>query len=351
MYNLSNLKPKFKNFLRAENISPVSLRNYLSDVRHFLGWFVSTIEKDALINFEELIKSISPLIVERYKNEHIKSGLPNKTINRRLSALRKFFLFCQKEALIKQNPAIPVKNISLVKHTSNKRSKNIPKEDSSVEKDKLRLKEQIKPLQRIESDSWVRILFKPSRIIFLLIIFIFSILTIFFSNIFKRPKYQIATVNATQANKRYLAFNGRLADSLGNPITNKTDVTFRLYNGPLGGEALYTSSCTGQNGAINPGVDGNLDILIGSDCDGNPIPANLFSDNPNVYLGITILADSEMKPRQHIPNVGYAQNTDTIGGLSIGNQTSAIPHRHRGERPQRRAGRHDSRPERRGRQR
>src|SRR3989344_9210507 len=41
MYNLSNLEPKFKNFLLAENISVISIRNYLSDVRHFFGWLIA----------------------------------------------------------------------------------------------------------------------------------------------------------------------------------------------------------------------------------------------------------------------------------------------------------------------
>ena len=316
MYNLSNLEPRFKSFLRAENISAVTLRNYLSDVRHFLGWLITTIKKDRKINFVETIESISPQIVEKYKNDHIKAALPIKTINRRLSALRKFFLFCQKEALIEQNPAKRVNNIPLVK-----------KVEKSQKQDAIQKIEQPQELQaKIKAKSWTRILFKPSRILFFLTAFIFSLLAIFFGNIFKTPKYEITTVDATQANKRYLAFNARLADSLGNPITNKTDVTFRLYNTPRGGDPLYTSSCIGQNGAINPRVDGDIDILIGSDCEGNPIPANLFSDNPNVYLGIAISGDSEMMPRQHIPNLGYAQEADTIGGLTVGNEISTIPY-------------------------
>ena len=115
MYNLYNLEPKFRNFLHAENISSVSLRNYLSDLRHFIGWLVTSNKYQKNTNLAENISSLNPDIIEEYKDRHIKSGLPHKTINRRLSALRKFFLFCQKEGLITSNPAKAVNNISLLK--------------------------------------------------------------------------------------------------------------------------------------------------------------------------------------------------------------------------------------------
>ena len=81
MYNLSNLEPKFKNFLHAENISSVSLRNYLSDSRHFLGWLVSKGKFDERSNLEQNISYLTPNVIEEYKNDHIASALPSKTIN------------------------------------------------------------------------------------------------------------------------------------------------------------------------------------------------------------------------------------------------------------------------------
>jgi hypothetical protein len=39
-YNFYNLEASFKNFLLAGNKLPVTIKNYLSDLRHFLGWFI-----------------------------------------------------------------------------------------------------------------------------------------------------------------------------------------------------------------------------------------------------------------------------------------------------------------------
>ena len=132
MYNLYNLEPKFKNFLHAENISSVSLRNYLSDLRHFIGWLATSNKYQENNSLAENISSLNSEIIEEYKDRHIKSGLPHKTINRRLSALRKFFLFCQKEGLLKENPAKKVSNVSLVKKSQiKKKSEKIHNENEA----------------------------------------------------------------------------------------------------------------------------------------------------------------------------------------------------------------------------
>ena len=86
MYNLYNLEPKFKSFLLAVNISAISLRNYLSDIRHFFGWLVSTEKyQNNGSSIEDNIKALNRGLIEEYRNYH-RSSLPVKTINRRLSA-------------------------------------------------------------------------------------------------------------------------------------------------------------------------------------------------------------------------------------------------------------------------
>src|SRR3989344_9673421 len=95
MYNLSNLEPGFKNFLLAENISSVTLRNYMSDFRHFRGWVLSREDVNESSNMNTNLNLLDSKIIEEYKNHHVESALPSKTINRRLSTLRKFILFCQ----------------------------------------------------------------------------------------------------------------------------------------------------------------------------------------------------------------------------------------------------------------
>jgi len=119
---------------------------------------------------------------------------------------------------------------------------------------------------------------------------------------------------------RVLSFQGRLTDSLGNPITTSTNVQFKLYNVSTGGTPLYTAGpCS-----IVPDQDGIFSVLIGSQC-GAEIPHSVFTENPNVYLGVTVGADSEMTPRQPIANVGYAINAETLQGFPPGTSTSNIP--------------------------
>ncbi len=313
MYNLSNLEPKFKNFLRAENISNVSLRNYLSDIRHFIGWIVKQSNYDQSQDLEQNLSKVNAKLIEEYKNDHIKSALPKKTTNRRLSALRKFFLFCQKEALLDNNPAKQVSNITM--------GKNINK----LIKQEV-VKNEMPKKNNTTTDSNVLFSFKKLHVIlFSTLLIVVPLLTFLLKNL-KTKVIHIPVLASEQTGKRLLVFTGKVRDSLGNVITTKTDVIFSLYNQPDGGKPLYTSSCLGETGAITPDVNGNVRIVIGSDCDGKAIPSKLLSENPNIYLGITVSSDAEMKPRQKIPNVGYATDSDTVEGFSLGNNELTVPY-------------------------
>ena len=126
-------------------------------------------------------------------------------------------------------------------------------------------------------------------------------------------------INLTRGG-RVLSFQGRLTDSLGNPITTATNVQFKLYDVATGGTPLYTAGpCS-----TTPDQDGIFSTLIGQSC-GSEIPNSIFTENSNVYLGVTVGADSEMTPRQPIANVGYAINAETLQGFPPGTGTSNIP--------------------------
>ncbi len=107
-YNLNNFEASFRQYLVAENHSPVSIKNYLSDLRHFVGWM----DKEFRIqNLEFRIENISTSVIEAYKTYLSDNQIPLKTINRRLSTLRKFCSFCISQGWMKENPAKQVKNI------------------------------------------------------------------------------------------------------------------------------------------------------------------------------------------------------------------------------------------------
>jgi site-specific recombinase XerD len=111
-YNPYNFEASFRIYLLSGNVSSVTLKNYLSDLRHFAGW-LTTVQKHctSFDNLEEL-KAIPPSMVESYCAYLIEAGVPTATVNRRLSTLRKFFSFCISQGWIDQNPAKHMSNIS-----------------------------------------------------------------------------------------------------------------------------------------------------------------------------------------------------------------------------------------------
>lgn len=122
-YNLYNLEASFRNYLVAENVSPNTLKNYLSDFRYFCGWYESpktanSTQQFTILSFtslDDLVKELPNLlqnqVISDYKNYLSKNKLPSKTINRRLSTLRKFCSFCISQGWLKENPAKHLENI------------------------------------------------------------------------------------------------------------------------------------------------------------------------------------------------------------------------------------------------
>ncbi len=120
-YNFYNLEAPFKLFLVSGNkkISPISIANYISDLRHFFGWIVLTIKNSELpINFSPddyqqiFSQFLTKEIIAEYTAYLKENFIPLGTINRRLSTLRKFCAFCISQGWLKANPAKQIANIS-----------------------------------------------------------------------------------------------------------------------------------------------------------------------------------------------------------------------------------------------
>jgi len=137
-YNLYNLEASFKQFLLSgiaqsrtepdstgsgtgtkKQMMPVSIKNYLSDIRHFFGWLILYSKSKQLIstNFNEfqLISIIDEKSIIEYKSYLSENNIPHKTINRRLSTVRKFCSFCISQGWLKENPAKKVGNVGGVR--------------------------------------------------------------------------------------------------------------------------------------------------------------------------------------------------------------------------------------------
>jgi site-specific recombinase XerD len=139
-YNLYNFEALFKNYLLAGNATRITIKNYLSDLRHFFGWLIFKLKvknqklkiEDNPINF---LNFITPEIINDYKTYLYENKIPFKTINRRLSTLRKFFSFCIDQGWLKENPAKKIANIknqiskSQIEEILNQYKKNLAKEN------------------------------------------------------------------------------------------------------------------------------------------------------------------------------------------------------------------------------
>jgi len=145
-YNLYNLEALFEKYLLAGNsssvytkrefctvsakadsgsgqttikpgtLSPITIKNYLSDLRHFLGWMTLKLKvKNEKLKIETLSEAeftqfITPEIILNYKQYLISNNIPLKTVNRRLSTLRKVCSFCISQGWMRENPAKKIFN-------------------------------------------------------------------------------------------------------------------------------------------------------------------------------------------------------------------------------------------------
>jgi hypothetical protein len=109
-----------------------------------------------------------------------------------------------------------------------------------------------------------------------------------------------------------IAYQGRLADTAGNPLTGTYPSIFRLYSQNSGGTPLWEEQWTGPNSiAIS---DGLFNVMLGSLA---PIPQELVTGNANLWLGVTVGSDDEMIPRVQVGSVFYARQALTVPDGSI----------------------------------
>lgn len=107
-YNYTTIYEKFRFFLVAENVSSSTVKNYLSDVRYFFGWYQTYYLKNfPFVSFANDGFILNPEY-ERYVNicntycKYLNDG-PFSTLRRRIYGLKKFVLFCMNKGLIYPN--------------------------------------------------------------------------------------------------------------------------------------------------------------------------------------------------------------------------------------------------------
>ncbi|MBU0494702.1 MAG: hypothetical protein KKA73_28875 [Chloroflexi bacterium] len=109
-----------------------------------------------------------------------------------------------------------------------------------------------------------------------------------------------------------ISYQGRLADSGGNPLTGKHNLEFRVYDVPTGGTPLWTEMWTGANSLDVS--DGLFNVMLGSI---DNTLASSIEGHDELYLGITVGTDSEMTPRVQLGSVPFSMQALTVPDGSI----------------------------------
>lgn len=110
-----NTVKDFLNKLQNEGKSKVSIKNYKSDIGHFLAWAILKLKSYG--TYAESVTEIVPFINHKFFNEYkdymAENGIKVKTINRRLSTLRNFSKFLYSGNMIEQDFMLGIQNVGI----------------------------------------------------------------------------------------------------------------------------------------------------------------------------------------------------------------------------------------------
>jgi len=100
---------QFKNYLYVYNSAYLTIKNYIIDIKQFFSWLeqVTGINNAWDVRKRNVFEKVNPMLINEYKERLLATrtlggvGLSPKTINRKLSSLRKYLAWAQEEKLIK----------------------------------------------------------------------------------------------------------------------------------------------------------------------------------------------------------------------------------------------------------
>jgi integrase/recombinase XerC len=93
--------------LEQEDLAPASIRNYLSDVRHFIAWYERHMDTEVHIFTPQTITT--PALTRYRTYLQIDQRQRPASINRSLVSLKRYFGWAKQKQLIRFDPSAPVK--------------------------------------------------------------------------------------------------------------------------------------------------------------------------------------------------------------------------------------------------
>jgi site-specific recombinase XerD len=352
----------FRNYLHAYGASRLTIKNYFVDINAFTNWIKERYKIDLKVA-KNIISYINPGIIEEYKKRLIyELRVSPKTVNRKLSSIRKYIDFARsrgylKDQLMFNNYQMPEKGLKLedLQETKESERSNPPKARYKIPPVRLLLRvlTAYSLLEDYLADRIVKLLKKkkiydrvhavkniPERLplreklihhakytrpkwyktyhnysfthyfhVAILIIYASAVGYIIYNSLFTDPRDRNALAGPV-APLRVLSFQGRLTDANDRPITSATDIRFGIYEKETAsGSALLWQEVHHK---VTPDADGVFSILLGTK---NGIQGSLFRDHDLLWLGVTIGTTPELVPRQRLAAVAYAANSESLQGM------------------------------------
>lgn len=131
----------------------------------------------------------------------------------------------------------------------------------------------------------------------------------FYNNFIKSASKKPILASLSQSPPRILSFQGRLTDNTDTPINKNKNLRFAIYNDSIAsGSALLWQEID----TVSPDNDGIFSTYLGNN---EKIPQSLFSQNANLYIGVSVEQSKELLPREQIATVPFAANTETLQGM------------------------------------
>ena len=315
------IKP-FTNQLESEHLSPLTVRSYKSDVTRYLHWASSntpSTQMDAVLGTKNREKYL----------DHLRQidGMSSATIERKGKSIARFatwYAGAYPHAVLPDSPSArlasgigrisPIGRMGLIPATT-----TAPGAAEEIVKKNNSRKRFFLPIPRLFGPG-SELLGVRNLLPFAILLLFTITLGVFSYRQFSRDRVVLteAYPSTPVTPNRQISFQGRLENAGGTPITSATNFVFKLFDAASAGTQLYSSGTC----SVTPDSDGVFNTQIGSTC-GSAITSDVFTQNANVYLEVTVGAET-LTPRQQIATVAYALNSETLQGFPISATVSAV---------------------------
>lgn len=315
--------------LKLSHCSPATIRNYKSDIKQFCDFGRET----------ELSKIFTKPKLLEFAQAETDRGLQSSTVKRKLVSIAQFAVWARKGKLITDQRLIesldraetadviqfsspaPLEKPETLKPAVAAATRTAPasttttaeKPDlSGPSQQRITTRFTLPPLPDAIVTKWL-----PYFNLAVLAVFVIG-LGLFTLRQFQNANPSLAYPTTLSRPNRVLSFQGRLTNTADSPIVGATTMRFRLYDDLTAGTQLWDSNTC----SIDPDQDGIFTANLGAgagagsdddDC-GAEIASSVFSENPNVWLQVTVGAET-LSPRQPIRTVAYALNAETLQGF------------------------------------